>query len=181
MKRAAAALGLSRSALYPRFALSGSLLYSYNPTKNRRSTSDSIPVIGPVIDIPLFDWGRRRSQADGDEAAMDVAVTGYRQAVLQSISDVETALTGLRAQRERMAALAQVHRQIAARDAMLKRREQLGLASEFSRVDERRALLRNQSDQTVAQGAQALAYVTLYKALGGAPLPADPADKEATP
>lgn len=177
--RAAAALGLSRSALYPRFALAGSLLYSYNLTQNHRTTSDQMPLVGPVIDIPLFDWGRRRSQADSDEAAMDVAVLGYRQAVLESISEVETALAGLQAQRARKAALEQTRGQIAARDAVLKRREQLGLASEFGRVNERRALLQNQSEQIVAQGAQALAYVTLYKALGGAPLPAEAAPQAA--
>ena len=75
-----------------------------------------------------------------------------------------------------MTALAQTREQIAARDAVLDRREQLGLASEFSRVNERRALLQNQSEQLVAQGAQALAYVTLYKALGGAPLPVAPVE-----
>ena len=176
VSRAAAALGLSRSALYPRFALAGSLLYSYNLTQNHRTTMDHMPLIGPAIDIPLFDWSRRRSQADGDEASMDVAVLGYRQAVLESISDVETALAGLQSQRARMTALAQTREQIAARDAVLDRREQLGLASEFSRVNERRALLQNQSEQLVAQGAQALAYVTLYKALGGAPLPVAPVE-----
>ena len=170
--RAAGALGLSRSALYPRFALSGSLLFSYNLTQNRRSTSaDRMPLIGPVIDIPLFDWSRRRSQADADETALDIALQAYRQSVLEGIAEVESALAGLSAQRERREALSDTRERIAAREDLLKRRERLGLASEFSRVGESRALLQNQSERIVAQGAQALAYVALYKALGGAPLP----------
>jgi outer membrane protein TolC len=184
VSRAAAALGLSRSALYPRFALAGSLLYSYNLTKNRRTTSDHMPLIGPTIDIPLFDWHRRRSQADADEAALDVAVLAYRQTVLEGVSEVETALAGLQAQRARLAALAHMRKQLAERDARTQRRERLGLASAFSRVNERRALLQNQSELIVAQGAQALAQVALYKALGGAPLPAtwdEPSPGKATP
>ncbi|WP_393943795.1 TolC family protein [Comamonas sp. J-3] len=169
--RAAAALGLSRAALKPRFALGGSLLFSYNLTQNHRTTSDHIPVLGPVIDIPLFDWSRRRSQAAGDEAALDVAVLGYRQSVLESISEVEAALAALQAQQARMTGLAQTARQIAARDALQQRREQLGLAGAYQRANEQRALLQNRSEQVVAQASQALAYVSLYKALGGAPLP----------
>ena len=171
--QAAATLGLSRSALKPRFALAGSLLFSYNLTQNRRSTSDHIPVLGPVIDIPLFDWNRRRSQAAGDETALDVAMLGYRQTVLESISEVETALAALQAQQARMAGLAQIASQMAARNALQQRREQLGLASPYQRASEQRALLQNQSEQIVAQASQALAYVSLYKALGGAPLPAE--------
>ncbi|WP_264293783.1 efflux transporter outer membrane subunit [Diaphorobacter aerolatus] len=172
VEHAAGTLGLSRSALYPRFALSGSLLYSYNLTRNFRTTSDQMPLIGPVIDIPLFDWGRRRSQVEADEAAFDIAVKGYRQSVLEGIADVETALAGIAAQHERIEALEDMAQQLAARGDVVKRRQRLGLASEFSGLADQRAALQNQSDQAIAQGAQALAYIALYKALGGAPLPA---------
>ncbi len=172
VQRAAGALGLSRSALYPRFALSGSLLYSYNITRNLRSTSDQMPLIGPVIDIPLFDWSRRRSQADADEAALDVAIAAYRQSVIEGLADVEGALAGLNAQHERMAALKEAEGLIQAGERRLARRQQLGLSSDYDRLAQQRADLQNRTDQNVAQGAQALAYVALFKALGGAGLPA---------
>ena len=108
-----------------------------------------------------------------DEAALDVAIMGYRQSVLEGIADVETALAGLSAQRKRLDLLQSTQTLIAERDAVLARRQQLGLASEFSRLSEQRAALQNRSEMAVAQGAQALAYVALYKALGGAPLPAE--------
>ncbi|QIL82656.1 TolC family protein [Diaphorobacter sp. HDW4A] len=174
VQRAAGALGLSRSALYPRFALSGSLLYSYNLTQNLRTTSNQMPLVGPIIDIPLFDWWRRRSQADADEAALDVAIAGYRQSVLEGIADVEGALAGLNAQRERMAALLEAEALIRKREGVLERRQKLGLSSDWGRLAEQRADLVNRADQNIAQGAQALAYVALFKALGGAPLPVEP-------
>ena len=56
--QSAADVGLAQAALYPRLTLSGSLLYAYNQTENyRRSGSNSIPALGPIIDIPLWDWG----------------------------------------------------------------------------------------------------------------------------
>jgi NodT family efflux transporter outer membrane factor (OMF) lipoprotein len=171
VQRAAAAAGLSNSALYPRFALGGSLLYSYNLTQNRRSSSNHEPMLGPVIDIPLFDWGRRRAQADADELLMDNAVKAYRQSVLDGVADVETALAGLGAQQQRQQSLDAQTQLLRNRAQQLQRRQQLGLASELDTLEPRRQLLLHESQQSVAQAAQALAVVALFQALGGAPLP----------
>lgn len=171
VQRAAAAAGLSNSALYPRFALGGSLLYSYNLTQNRRSSSNHVPMLGPVIDIPLLDWGRRRAQADADEVQMNNAVKAYRQSVLDGIAEVETALAGLAAQQQRLQSLDTQTALLSTRVQQLQRRQQLGLASELETMEPRRLLLLQQSQQGVAQAAQALAWVTLFQALGGAPMP----------
>jgi outer membrane protein TolC len=153
VQRAAAAAGLSNSALYPRFALGGSLLFSYNLTQNRRSSSNHEPMLGPVIDIPLFDWG-------------------HRQSVLDGVAEVETALAGLSAQQLRQQSLDAQTPLLSSRAQQLQRRQQLGLASELDTLEPRRQLLLHQSQQSVAQAAQALAFVALFQALGGAPLPA---------
>ncbi|WP_243419362.1 TolC family protein [Comamonas sp. JNW] len=171
VQRAAAAAGLSNSALYPRFALGGSLLYSYNLTQNRRSSSNQVPSLGPVIDIPLFDWGRRRAQADADELEMNNAVKAYRQSVLDGVADVETALAGLAAQQQRQQSLDAQTPLLRSRAQQLQRRQQLGLASELDTLEPRRQLLLHASQQSVGQAAQALAWVALFQALGGAPLP----------
>lgn len=183
VEQAAAKLGLSRSALYPRIAIGGSLLYSYNMTQNLRAGSDKIPTIGPAIDIPLLDWGRRRAQVDADEASMAAAIKAYRQTVLDGLADVESALASLNAQTERLQSLEASQALLAERNRVLQRRQQLGLASEYSLLGEQHALLQNTSEQGIAMGAQALAYVALFKALGGAPLPtasdaAQPASSE---
>lgn len=183
VQRAAAAAGLSNSALYPRFALGGSLLYSFNLTQNRRSSSDHVPSLGPVIDIPLFDWGRRRAQADADELQMNNAVKAYRQSVLDGIADVETALAGLGAQQQRWQSLDAQTPLLRSRAQQLQRRQQLGLASELDTLEPRRQLLLHESQQSVAQAAQTLAWVALFQALGGAPLPpqSPPTTPGATP
>ncbi|HVR48598.1 MAG TPA: TolC family protein, partial [Pseudorhodoferax sp.] len=72
--KAAAVLGLSRSELYPRVVLMGSLLYSYNITRNLRTRVSSSPLLGPVIDIPLFDWGRRQMQVQASQEALNAAL-----------------------------------------------------------------------------------------------------------
>lgn len=186
VERAAAEAGVAHSALYPRFTLAGSILFSYNLTQNLRTTSDYVPVFGPQIDIPLFDWGRRRAQADASELALQATIQAYRQSVLNGIADVESSLAAIAAQQQRLESAKASDELLRQRLQAQARRQQLGLDSEFGGLAERRALLQAQSDAATAQAAQALAYVALYKALGGAaldaPLPgAEPAATEARP
>ncbi len=172
VEQAAAEVGVSRAALYPRLTLTGSLLYAYNLTRNHRTTSDSIPMVGPQIDIPLFDWGRRRAVADGKELALQASIKAYRQAVLNGIAESETALAAVAAQQQRQQQL-QSQKQIhAGREKAQAVRQQLGLSSELAGIDSARASLQNQSELATARAAEALAYVALYKAVGAAPVDA---------
>ena len=173
VERAAAEQGIAQAALYPRFVIGGSLLYSFNITQNLRTTQDNAPTFGPQIDIPLFDWGRRRSQADASELALQAAIQGYRQSVLDGVAEVESALAAIGAQRQRIAALQDSQQVLAERERVQHQRQKLGLDSEFGGLASRRAALQARSEQTTALAAHALAYVALYKALGGAPLPAE--------
>lgn len=176
VERAAAEQGIAHAALYPRFVIGGSLLYSFNITQNLRTTQDNAPTFGPQIDIPLFDWGRRRSQADASELALQAAIQAYRQSVLDGVAEVESALAALDAQRERIASLQSTQQVLAERERVQDQRLKLGLDSEFGGLAPRRAALQARSEQTTALAAHALAYVALYKALGGAPLPAEDKD-----
>lgn len=170
VEQAAAEVGVSRAALYPRLTLTGSLLFAYNLTRNHRTTSDYIPMVGPQIDIPLFDWGRRRAVADGKELALQASIKAYRQAVLNGIAEAEGALAAIAAQQQRQQALLSAQQIHAARDKAQVVRQKLGLSSELTGLDNARASLQTQSELATSKAAEALAYVALYKAVGAAPL-----------
>ena len=108
--RAAARLGMARSALYPRLSLGGSVLYAYNMTQNHRSNNNFVPAGGPTIDIPLWDWGARQAQVKAGEQGIAAALAGYRKAVLSGVSEVEESLSALARERERIAALDEARR-----------------------------------------------------------------------
>lgn len=172
VRKAEAGVGLARSELFPRISITGSLLYSYNITRNRRTTSDDVPAIGPVIDVPLFDWGRRVRQVDAQQQALQAAVLGQERALRAGVAEAEGALAALAAQQQRADALAAVVSAAQERTAAAATLARLGLASEYDGLAAHRALVQAESDQATANDARALAFVALYKALGGAPLPA---------
>lgn len=176
--RTAGELGLSRAEMYPRVGLGTSLQWSVNVATNRSRTrtGESIFSAGPAIDIPLFDWGRRVANAHAKDHELQAALFAYRQAVLQGVAETEIALDELEqsGQRERAASRGARAVQISA-DAM-RRRATLGLASgldvQDGLIEEQRAAL----EVITARAARGIAYVTLYKALGGAPWPASSPD-----
>jgi len=170
--RAAGAAGLARADRYPRVALGGSLVWSTNLTTHRRTDDNALASLGPIIDIPLFDWGMRAAQAHASEHELKASVLAYRQAVLQGVAEVETALARVREQDEYERHCADALRALGQADAIVARRVALKLASPAERAQS--TIARDQAQLALAQARtrRGLAFVALFKALGGAPLPA---------
>lgn len=175
--RVLSALGdtrIARADRFPRLALGGSLVKSFNILSRKKHVDeDAIASAGPIIDIPLFDWGMRKAKQHAQEHELKAAVLAYRQAVLEGVSDAEQALGALReqGQRERQSDVAE--RALKRVDAAMAKRIDLRLAGPLDREPSRAALAQARLDQLDARTAHDLAYVALFKALGGAPLPAD--------
>ena len=163
--RAAARLGMARSALYPRLSLGGSVLYAYNMTQNHRSNNNFVPAGGPTIDIPLWDWGARQAQVKAGEQGIAAALAGYRKAVLSGVSEVEESLSALARERERIAALDEARRVLDRR--RLAAQAGVVLSSPYDGLEGRRALLEAQSDGAGARRADP----GLRRALQGAGAP----------
>ncbi len=170
--RASGELALARADLYPSIGLGGSLHWATNITSNRETKADeAIGAIGPVIDIPLFDWGMRRAKftSKGDE--LRAAALAYRQTVLNAVADAETALAAVEQQRQSELDGLQAWHSLADGAGRISKRRQLGLASDIDRIASEAE--RDQAAVVLADARSAhdLAYVALYKALGGAPEP----------
>lgn len=170
--KAAGELGLANADLYPRLGIGGSLTYAARVIGHTRlSDGDSIVTFGPAIDLPLFDWGARRAVVDSRDAALSASVLAYRQAVLEGIGEAETALATLQQQSERSAALGRGIDGLEDGAAAAATLGRLGLADGFDRVASDGALLQAKLEAAQAEQERSIAFIALYKSLGGAPLP----------
>ena len=164
-------LGIARADLYPRLTLGASLLFSYNITqRDNRSPTQLIPFIGPFIDIPLFDWGRRRLAVDVRTEAVDASLLAYRAAVLAAVADAQNAMTAFHRQGQRVDALRLAAQARHAEAARIETQESLQLAGPLQRIAARRAATDADLDLLDANAARSSAFVALYKAMGAAPL-----------
>lgn len=171
--RSAGELGLAQADRLPRLGLGGGLTYAARVIGHTRlSEAAGIVTFGPAIDIPLFDWGMRQHVADARAAQLQASLHAYRQAVLEGVAEAETALATLEQQRLREQALGQAVVALEGEARAAATRRQLGLADECERLEADAALLQARLQALAARQDRGIALVALYKALGGAPLPA---------
>ena len=171
--KAAGELGIAHADLYPRLALGGSLTTAWRIVGHTElADADSTVAIGPLIDIPIFDWGARRAVVDARDAALQAALVGYRKAVLEGVAEVETDLASLAGARERADTLARASAALESAEGSAATLRRVGLADDVDRAAATSARLRAEIDSADAENARNLAFIALYKSLGGAPLPA---------
>lgn len=172
--QAAGELGIAHANRMPRIGLGTSLLWSTNiATYRPTGGTNDIGTIGPIIDIPLFDWGMRKARETAQSDELKAAVLAYRKAVLAGVADVETALGNLGQQRHREDAIRQVCAVWKNARIVQRTRHRLGLASDLERAKINIASAKAELKLTAARRDRDIGYVALYKALGGAPpLPA---------
>ncbi|MGH8233832.1 MAG: efflux transporter outer membrane subunit [Rhodanobacteraceae bacterium] len=170
--KAAGELGIAKADLYPRLALGSSLTFAAL-VKGQTHLGDlnNTFAIGPVISIPLFNWGELHAVRNARDDQLQAALAGYRQAVLQGAAEVETDLAALHASNQGVysadAIAASTQRVVAATEKL----QDLEQADSQQLADARVVWVESEVDLEHARLAQGLAYVALYKALGGAPLP----------
>lgn len=165
--RAAGELGIARADLYPKLGLVGSLISATALTGDLDHPNKAVPLLGPTVQLPLWDWGMRRDVVDARESALAASVLAYREAVIEGIADVESALANFadRTKREESAAATQALTERGAASARTLTRVGLGDGLDESLAQLAAADARMQ--QTIARRERALAYIALYKAFGG--------------
>lgn len=162
-------LGVARADRWPSVAIGGSLVRSINEAQRKATNTGAIGSIGPLIDIPLFDWGLRRAKQHAKDAALQAAVFGYRRSVLVAVGEVENALATLEAQRVRAQQQADAAQALDDAARATRTRHALGLASGMDVADSEAERVQAALELDDARASHALAYIALCKALGGDP------------
>lgn len=180
--RSAGELALAHAELFPSIGLGASMVWATDINNNHRisTTPNGIASLGPLIDIPLFDWGMRLAAKHARDHELKASVLAYRQAVLEGVAEVETALGGLEQQRQREQQAAVAWQALQRADRTVQVRAGLQLVSPLDRAESRIAADQAALELAEARAAHSLAYVALFKALGGAPRPA-PETAQAAP
>ncbi len=155
------------AARFPSLNLSGSLgLNSLSAGKIFNPETTSANLIAGVTS-PIFDAGRIRANIEAFTAAEQQAVQVYRSTVLTALSETEDALIACRRSAERLTLLEKAT--TAAREAndLAQQRYQAGEIDFFIVLDAQRILLGLEDNLISTRTDRTIAYIQLYKALGG--------------
>ena len=167
---ATAAIGIAVADLYPRVTLGAKFDLESTSSRNLVEWSSRHWTIGPSLEIPLFDTGRRRSVVTLRKLQEQEAAVAYQRTVLQAWHEIDTALSAYAAERQRSKQLAK--REKESRDAfgLARSSYQNGSTSFLYELDARRSMLAAQRDLADSNGHFAIRLVAIYKALGGGAL-----------
>jgi NodT family efflux transporter outer membrane factor (OMF) lipoprotein len=123
--------------------------------------------VGPIISWPGLNLGRVRAAVNERRAREDEAQAQYGQAVLRAMEDLENSMSRYRTSRERVERLAEASSasERAAELARLRFRE--GVSDFLQVLDSERTLLESQDQLARSRTDAAIAYASLYKAVGG--------------
>jgi NodT family efflux transporter outer membrane factor (OMF) lipoprotein len=164
---AAGELGIARADLYPKLGIGGTLISSTRVTGDLDHPNKAIPIVGPIIQIPLWDWGARRDVVDAREAALSASVLAYREAVLEGVAEAESALAQFADKTARLAAV-QTSLALAQQSAQSAQTlQRLGLGDGLDTTSAGIALAESRLALVNARRERSLAYIALYKAFGG--------------
>ncbi|MBT2323282.1 efflux transporter outer membrane subunit [Variovorax paradoxus] len=165
---ATANIGVAVAELYPRITLGANFGFESVGRSNFGEWGSRQWSIGPSLQLPIFDGGRRRSTVTLRELQQQEAAVAWQQTVLKAWHEIDDALSAYTADRQRHLQLAEKERH--SRDAweLARVRYDNGLTDFLVQLDAQRTLLQAQRDRVQSEGRLALDLVTLTKALGGA-------------
>jgi outer membrane protein, multidrug efflux system len=131
------------------------------------SKAADVASLGPNLKQTLYAGGALRANQDAAEARLEQALLAYRKAGLNALREVSDALTAYERSGEQLDREAE--RVVAQREALrlADKRFAAGVVSFFEVLDAQRQLLAAETDVVNARLQRQLAYVQVFRALGG--------------
>lgn len=171
MAAASSRIGAAKAAFFPSLVLTGSGGYASNELRDLFKWSSRSWILGPLsgtlLNLPIFDGGRNRSNLARADADYEGLVANYRQQVLVGFRDVEDNLSALRTLDRQMVYEDQAIKSSQLATKLADSRYRYGSASYFEVIDAQRSSLATQRSLIRSQGQRAVASVGLIRALGG--------------
>ena len=167
LRAARANIGAARAAFLPSISLTGTYGYASRELDALFDNDGRTWSYGPTIDLPLFDFGRRRANLSVAAARENIAVANYERIIQTAFREVADALAGRRFLAEQVAAQerATVAQRRLAELARTRYRE--GVVSHLEVLDAERNLFAAEQALLQVRRAEVASFVALYVALGG--------------
>jgi NodT family efflux transporter outer membrane factor (OMF) lipoprotein len=163
---ASADIGVAGAAMLPSLNLLGSIGVSRLLIAGVTSDASTWS-FGPALKLPVFDGGGTAGRLKAAQARYDYAQANYRKTVRAAVQEIEDALVRLDVANQRTAQnrAALEHHRIVAQAS--KARRETGMANQLDVEEVQRSAWVAEDALLGSQRDSALAWIALYKALGG--------------
>lgn len=166
-RAAVARTGAARADKYPRLSLSGILSLQSESISNMINPKALIYSLGPGLYFPLFTGGRIESNIKQHASLAEQARLALSQKLLEALSEVETAASGVVRTQERVQELKGAETSARKSVDLSESLFHSGLGNFFQVLDSEKQLVSLQESLLVARQHALSQVVALYRALGG--------------
>ncbi|SPE40902.1 RND efflux system, outer membrane lipoprotein, NodT [Candidatus Sulfopaludibacter sp. SbA3] len=162
-----ARVGVAKAAFYPSINLTAAGGYQSTDLLGIASRTGFAYSMGGVVDLPIFDAGRRSGNYKIAKAQREEILIGYQKAIHGAFRDVSDALAGYQKTREYSSSQKLLAETLRDQSGLATKRYEGGVSSYLEVLDTERQRLT--AEQTLAQSQRDVltSLVQLYKALGG--------------
>lgn len=157
----------ARSDLYPKVALNGLAGRQGTSLTTLSLGGGNFFNIGPQLQLPIFHYGRIRSQIAVSDARLEQERTAYETEVLTALEEASNALVNYQRQQERFAKLGTAESAARTSLELSADLQKAGLGDFMSVLDAQRSVLDAQYQRSTARTQVLVESVLLYKALAG--------------
>ncbi len=164
---ATANVGVAEGNLFPQFTINGNLGYAASNAAKWFDASSLAYGIGPSVSWSLLNWGQVNASINEQKALRIAALLNYHQAVLQALSDADSALAAYTREQvhEHDLAVAAAENERAVRLSLQLYKS--GLTDYLNVLQAQQSLFASQESLVLSRTAVSADLVALYKALGG--------------
>lgn len=170
MLAANANIGVARAAMFPSITLSGNVGYASTDLEDFFNNDVGGWTFGPSFDLPIFDYGARRSQIEVAEAQQQLALAQYESVIQTAFQETADTLAVAETIDTRVDALEQYAEDTDVTFNLSMERFRTGVDDYLSVLDAQREDYTAQTQLILARRDRALNIIGLYRALGAAPV-----------
>ena len=162
-----ARIGVAEAIRFPSLSLTGSLGLASDELSGFFSSDNKTWGLSAGLIAPVFNAGRNKRRVEVEVARTEQALLNYEQTVLQSLREVEDSLISVKTYEDEVIARQHQEKSAASATMLSRARYDGGVTSYLEVLESERSLFRAELLASSTHREQLVAYVTLYKALGG--------------
>lgn len=167
LHRATAGIGVAEAELYPSVMLGADFGFESYKSGKFANWSSRTWSVGPQLDLPLFDRGRRSKTVILRKLEQQEAAVAFHTTVLTAWQDVDNALSRYHNEYQRNAHLKHNAESTARTYEWTRVRYETGDASYLEELGAQRTLLQAQRDLVGSESQLRMHLISIYKSMGG--------------
>ncbi len=167
LKAENANIGVARAAFFPSITLTSSMGYGSRELGNLFGSGNWLWSFSPRIDLPIFDYGRRKANVKAMEIRQKIAVEKYANAVQNAFVDINNALIARSTLERQFTAIKKSDAAIAERLRLIQMQLHEGVVDGLALLDAERQSFTSRQGVLAMRQMVLCNCVDLYIAMGG--------------